>query len=111
MQEERHAQLPEGTDAGRARFAVADACRLPANLAPVDAVLAANLLCRLPRPRAFLGELPRLLRPQGVVVLVTPWSWLPAWTAPPHWLGGRAVSSVLPARARLGLLVRACRSG
>ena len=33
-----------------------DACALDANLGPFDAVLVANLLCRLPDPAAFLGR-------------------------------------------------------
>ena len=84
------AQLPEGTDVGRVRFKCADACNLPRDLAPVDAILAANLLCRLPDPASFLDRLPALLRPGGVVVLTTPWSWLEAWTKRPRWLGGCA---------------------
>jgi SAM-dependent methyltransferase len=89
------AQLPEGTDVSRVRFRVADACALPADLAPVDAVLAANLLCRLPDTRAFLDRLPALVRRGGCVVLATPWSWLDAWTRRARWLGGCALLSVV----------------
>lgn len=52
------------------------------------AVLAANLLCRLPDPSVFLRRLPSLIKPGGVLVLVSPYSWLPAWTDRQHWLGG-----------------------
>jgi SAM-dependent methyltransferase len=92
LQEKRLAQLPEGTDSSRVRFSVGDACKLPSNLAPVDAVLAANLLCRLSDPHAFLERLPSLVRPGGVVVLTTPWSWLEGWTRKSAWLGGYAFS-------------------
>lgn len=88
LQEARVARLPADVQPDLARFQVADACALPANLAPVDAVLAANLLCRLPDPLAFLNRLPQLVRPGGVVVLTTPFSWLPAWTPKRNWLGG-----------------------
>ena len=65
-----------------------DACALPGDVAPVDCVLAANLLCRLPDPAAFLDALPALLKPRGVAVLVSPYSWLAAWTPRARWLGG-----------------------
>jgi hypothetical protein len=38
-----------------------DACALPANLPKCDAVLAANLLCRLPDPMLFIDRLPSLV--------------------------------------------------
>ena len=65
-----------------------DACALPQQLGPVDAVLAANLLCRLPDPLRFLGRLPSLVNRGGVVVLVSPYSWLAAWTPHEKWIGG-----------------------
>ena len=95
VQEQRMAQLPAGTDASRVRFRAGDACALPANLAPVDAVLAANLLCRLPDPGAFLDRLPGIVRRGGCVVLTTPWSWLDSWTKRRSWLGGCRPDPVL----------------
>lgn len=65
-----------------------DACALPSNLAPVDCVLAANLLCRLPEPTAFLERCRTLVKPGGVLVLVSPYSWLKGWTDKAKWLGG-----------------------
>ncbi len=65
-----------------------DACALPSNLAPVDCVLAANLLCRLPEPTAFLDRCRTLVKPGGVLVLVSPYSWLKGWTDKAKWLGG-----------------------
>ncbi|PRW60369.1 hypothetical protein C2E21_0705 [Chlorella sorokiniana] len=85
---ERSAVVPEDIDRSRVRFQQGDACNLPAELGPVDAVLAANLLCRLPDPRQFLGRLPSLIKPGGVLVLVSPYSWLLSWTPKEQWLGG-----------------------
>ena len=65
-----------------------DACSLPNNLLPFDAILAANLLCRLPEPIKFLSSLPDLTKTGGIVVLVSPYSWLKAWTPKSNWLGG-----------------------
>lgn len=84
----RKAIVPEETDTSRVTFRVGDACKLPQNLAPVDAVLAANLICRLPEPQKFLDRLPTLVKKNGVVVLTTPFSWLEAWTKRSMWLGG-----------------------
>ena len=51
-------------------------------------VHAANLLCRLPEPRAFLRVLPSLLAPGGLVVFFSPYSWLAQYTPQDKWLGG-----------------------
>lgn len=65
-----------------------DACALSADLRPFDAILAANLLCRLPEPMKFLDRAKDLVKPGGVLVLVSPYSWLPGWTPKEKWLGG-----------------------
>lgn len=65
-----------------------DACALPGDLPAFDAVLAANLLCRLPDPSRFLARAPSLVKQGGVLVLVSPYSWLQAWTPQQSWLGG-----------------------
>lgn len=72
----------------RTRFMQGDACSLPDNLAQFDAVLAANLVCRLPDPMLFLNRLPSLVKPGGIAVIVSPHSWLPAWTPKEKWIGG-----------------------
>lgn len=43
---------------------------------------------RLPKPKAFLSALPALLRPNGVAVIVSPYSWLEEYTPQAEWLGG-----------------------
>lgn len=90
LQEVRKANVPADVDRTKATFRVGDACNLPQNLAPADAILAANLLCRLPEPRRFLDRLPDLVKRGGVVVFTTPFSWLEAWTRKSRWLGGCA---------------------
>ena len=82
------ASAPADVDCRRLQFTQGDACALPAAFGPFDAVLAANLLCRLPRPRDFLAALPRVVKPGGVAVLVSPYSWMEEYTAPELWLGG-----------------------
>ncbi|CBN77361.1 conserved unknown protein [Ectocarpus siliculosus] len=85
----REAFLPEGTVPSRARFSQGDACSLDVKaLGSFDAVLASNLLCRLPKPRSFLEDLPALVKPGGVAVLISPYSWLKEYTPTSEWLGG-----------------------
>ena len=53
-----------------------DACGLPAEMAgQYDAVLAANLLDRVPEPQRVLAQAREALAPGGVLVLTTPFSW------------------------------------
>eukprot|EP01052_Picozoa_sp_SAG31_P010438 SAG31_NODE_572_length_13974_cov_28.935640_8_plen_205_part_00 len=79
-------------DAARCKFVVGDACDLDA--CPLvkdrvfDCVLGANLLCRLPDPSAFLRRQRQLIAPGGILVLVSPYSWLEEYTAKDRWLGG-----------------------
>jgi len=84
---------PPGLDRSRARFEVADACHLRADIGSFDLLLAANLICRLPTPMDFLDRLPTLVSSGGHVVLATPFSWLAEFTPPTHWLGNGEQSS------------------
>ena len=65
------ARRPEGVT-GSIRFEAGDAQDLRPDLGSFDFVLAANLLCRLGRPLAFLERLPGLLNPGGQLV-ITDW--------------------------------------
>ena len=53
-----------------------------------DGVILSNLLCRLPDPEATLVALPRIVNKGGVVVIVTPFTWLEEFTNRAKWLGG-----------------------
>lgn len=44
---------------------------------------------RLPSPERFLAALPGLVRPGGQLILTSPYTWLPEYTAREKWLGGR----------------------
>jgi len=50
----------------------------------------ANLLCRLPNPDDLLKALPSLVADDGVVVFISPYSWLEQYTPRDCWLGGRS---------------------
>lgn len=77
----------------RTRFHQGDACALVSDataLGTFDAALLANLLCRLPDPRACLDGLPLVMNPGGVVLMLTPYSWLEQFTHQSNWIGGFA---------------------
>ncbi len=83
------AQVPDSLDVSRVLFETGDATALRSDIGSFDIVLAANLLCRLPEPARFLERLPGLVAAGGQLLLATPFSWLPEYTAPEHWIGGR----------------------
>lgn len=85
------ARAPHDVDAARVAFEVGDACQLDLpRLGRFNAVLAGNLLCRLPDPRKFLADLSLLVAPGGVVLFTSPFSWFQEYTPRERWLGGRA---------------------
>ena len=67
-------------DRGRVRFYSGDACNLPMELGQFGMVLAANVICRLPDPMAFLNRLNDLVVPGGIVVITSPYSWSEQYT-------------------------------
>jgi len=52
-----------------------------------DAILMSNLLCRLPDPLKCLRSLP-ISEQNGIVLMVSPYSWLEEFTHQSQWLGG-----------------------
>ena len=79
--------LPKGTRPERVSFEVGDAQKLHRFARkPFDIVACINLLCRLPRPSAFLSQLPGLVRQGGQLVIASPFSWLPEYTPTREWL-------------------------
>jgi putative 4-mercaptohistidine N1-methyltranferase len=78
----------------KVNFFTGDACQLDQMVqkgqlrTDYDSVIMSNLLCRLPDPVACLNGLSNIVNPNGVVVMVTPYSWLTEYTSRNHWLGG-----------------------
>lgn len=83
------ARVPGQIDRERVDFHTGDATNLPTDLQGFDVVLAANLICRLPDPLAFLTRLQGLVKAGGVLLLATPFSWLEEFTPNENWLGGK----------------------
>eukprot|EP01043_Picozoa_sp_COSAG02_P063591 COSAG02_NODE_9056_length_2346_cov_6.077437_1_plen_371_part_00 len=92
IQQQCVAEVPPGSQRTRCSFAQGDACDLKSCSLVTghtfDCVLAANLLCRLPSPAKFLQEQAALVTSGGLLVLVSPYSWLPEYTPRSEWLGG-----------------------
>lgn len=75
----------------RVEFRRADACALPPEFTDFDAVLMANLLCRLPSPAACLRRMSGsrgIVRRGGLLVTVSPYTWTESFTPKDLWLGG-----------------------
>ncbi len=90
LYEQRIAHI-EKDKARSINFRRADACSLPPEYVDFDAVLIANVLCRLPSPSALLsrmaGEL-AVVRKGGLLMLTTPFTWMEQFTPIDVWLGG-----------------------
>lgn len=84
------ASLPDGVDPARIRFEQGDAQALRDGLGTFDAVLMANLIDRLRNPLLCLQRLPNLVRPGGLLVLTSPYTWMEEYTPRTHWIGGLA---------------------
>eukprot|EP01098_Paradermamoeba_levis_P005138 TRINITY_DN2182_c0_g1_i1.p1 TRINITY_DN2182_c0_g1~~TRINITY_DN2182_c0_g1_i1.p1 ORF type:complete len:290 (-),score=100.37 TRINITY_DN2182_c0_g1_i1:114-938(-) len=73
----------------RCQFLQGDACNLPfEKLGQFDVVLMANLICRLHSPKECIADLSKLLKVGGVLVIVSPYTWLEQFTPKEKWLGG-----------------------
>ena len=73
-------RLDSDVDTSKIKFEVGDACNLRDDLGSYDLVLASNLICRLTEPMKFLNRLKDLVKPNGYVILSTPFSWDKAFT-------------------------------
>jgi putative 4-mercaptohistidine N1-methyltranferase len=77
----------------KVNFFTGDACNLEGmaadgRIGTYDGIIMSNLLCRLPDPMVCLNSLSGIVNKGGVVVMVTPFSWLTEFTPRSKWLGG-----------------------
>ncbi|HSI85989.1 MAG TPA: putative 4-mercaptohistidine N1-methyltransferase [Candidatus Methylacidiphilales bacterium] len=76
-----------GIDRTRAAFQQGDAMELPlAELGSFHLVLMANLIDRLREPRRCLAQMPALVRPGGLLIITSPYTWLEEYTPRENWL-------------------------
>jgi putative 4-mercaptohistidine N1-methyltranferase len=88
-QSKRNAYLPEGIHPSRVEFQCLDVMDL-APTSTYHVVLAANLICRLADPEAFLKKIPSFIASSGQLILVSPYSWLEEYTSSSKWLKGES---------------------
>jgi putative 4-mercaptohistidine N1-methyltranferase len=84
------ANRPAGIDPETVRFEQGDAMALREDLGRFEVVLLANLIDRLNKPVECLARLPELVSPGGLLVVTSPYTWMPEYTAKEDWLGGVA---------------------
>jgi putative 4-mercaptohistidine N1-methyltranferase len=82
------AAVDSGIDCSRVSFEQGDAGSLRDGLGELDVVLMANLLCRLPDPAQCLGQMAKLIKTGGQLLITTPCTWLEEYTPREKWLGG-----------------------
>lgn len=89
----------------RVRFQTGDACAMDPNElgGTFDGVVVANLVCRVPEPLKCLDGLAAVTNQGGVVILATPFSWLPQYTDKDKWLGGYLDSKGVPVHSKVTL--------
>ncbi len=78
----------EAEQLARIHFSQGDAQNLLPKYKDYDLVLAANLIDRLQQPLRFLNEIGARIKPGGLLVLTSPYTWLEAFTPRANWLGG-----------------------
>ena len=86
---ERKAVIDPAIDRTRLHFEQGDGSDIDSKYHDFDVVLHANVLCRLPDPQAGLLRLQGkkgLVKPGGIVVMTTPFSWLEQYTQRSKWL-------------------------
>ena len=87
IRNQKTAKVDSDSKADRITFKQGDACDL-GDIGMVDCMIAANLLCRLPEPIKFLQKAIDNISKGGILVLVSPFSWLPEYTPREKWIGG-----------------------
>jgi len=83
---QRTAEISPEIDTSRIIFQHGDACNLDNSIGKFDVVLLANLICRLPQPKACLEKIGEVVRKGGILVIVTPCTWLEQFTEKKDWL-------------------------
>ena len=73
----------------RVNFMQGDACNFKELFTDYDLVFAGNLIDRLYDPALFLDTIAGRLRPEGVLVITSPYTWLEEYTQKAKWVGGR----------------------
>ena len=82
------AELGLSDVARKIEFFQGDACNLKPVFGGYDLILAANLIDRLYSPQQFLETAHQRLNPGGMLLIASPYTWLPEHTKREAWIGG-----------------------
>lgn len=80
--------IPPGARPNQLTFQQGDAMNLPYSLGSFDFVLMANLIDRLPDPKACLESTASFVNSEGLLAITSPYTWLEEHTPKDKWLGG-----------------------
>jgi len=69
-------------------FMQGDACNLKDNYTGYDLIFCSNLIDRLYYPQKFIDDIPSRVNDNGLLVLLSPYTWLEEYTPKQNWLGG-----------------------
>ena len=69
-------------------FMQGDACNLKDIYSGYDLIFCSNLIDRLYYPQKFLDDIPSRVNDNGLLVLLSPYTWLEEYTPKENWLGG-----------------------
>ena len=69
-------------------FMQGDACNLKDIYTDYDLIFCSNLIDRLYYPQKFLDDIPNRVNEDGLLVLLSPYTWLEDYTPKENWLGG-----------------------
>jgi 5-histidylcysteine sulfoxide synthase/putative 4-mercaptohistidine N1-methyltranferase len=69
-------------------FMQGDACNLKDIYSGYDLIFCSNLIDRLYYPQKFLEDIPSRVNENGLLVLLSPYTWLEEYTPKENWLGG-----------------------
>lgn len=72
----------------RVTFMQGDACNLKDLYTGYDLIFCSNLIDRLYYPQKFLDDVPNRVNDNGLLVLLSPYTWLEEYTPKKNWLGG-----------------------
>jgi putative 4-mercaptohistidine N1-methyltranferase len=86
--ERKLAELGLDSVAKKVEFFQGDACNLKPIFTNYDLILAANLIDRLYSPEKFLETVHERLNAGGILLVASPYTWLPEHTKRESWIGG-----------------------
>ena len=72
----------------RVTFMQGDACNLKDLYSGYDLIFCSNLIDRLYYPQKFLDDIPKRVNKDGLLVLLSPYTWIEEYTPKENWLGG-----------------------